>query len=549
MAHFCATTTMFPPDYLHLLPLELWLACWSLCSLQQLRRISLVCRLFRSLALPLVFKHQKFDVAALGVRVGQRNWMDRVRHLHRTAVRLDRLLEGHAPLVRSWKVAFNNELVPMGRAHPDIWNIHVFDTIYDRITTTFSATLGTYQNVSSLDIHRFNIEATFRNTLLSLPKLEDLTLRECNIVARDGFLSLASLTILSNTGAPPSSDPLQLASPVSLGRLTLNPSIELSPLMAGFGRVVFPRLVHISIDVIREGDVDRLFHFLEQCPRLEYLAIHALQGNPTLPDVHPNTIPLLRTLTGPPKLVQLLTPNHPVSEVRLVAQDPGDNSQNLMPVCMDILRSTIPLRSLTLPVIVPTLEVLVAATGLFPELRELTIIVMGRKRGRCGCGMRRRINAAEIPVDARALDLHDDDAFDNPTTDDISDTESEAPLTVVRTNVYVEPEIAGPSGIRDILRWIFAGQLILPPNIEALRLEPQGRVQQMGLTQQQQAVAALSIMCPLLREVQFGLPDCNWKRAGELWKKRHIVRKRSGAQSLGGHSGHGTESSPALQHI
>ncbi|KAJ7017541.1 hypothetical protein C8F04DRAFT_979064, partial [Mycena alexandri] len=92
-----------PLAYLHLLPVEVWLRCWSLCSLRQLRRISVVCRFFQALCLPLVFRHQTIDVAALVREISRYNWIDRARHLHRTAVRLDRLIEDpYAKFVRSW---------------------------------------------------------------------------------------------------------------------------------------------------------------------------------------------------------------------------------------------------------------------------------------------------------------------------------------------------------------------------------------------------------------------------------------------------------------
>ncbi|KAJ7444505.1 hypothetical protein FB451DRAFT_1294227 [Mycena latifolia] len=93
-----------PIAYLHILPAEIWLVCWTLCSARQLRRLSLVCQRFRSLCLPLLFQDQHFDGIPMQHRVDPDNWIDRVRHLHRTAVRLDRLAEGHhALLVRSWK--------------------------------------------------------------------------------------------------------------------------------------------------------------------------------------------------------------------------------------------------------------------------------------------------------------------------------------------------------------------------------------------------------------------------------------------------------------
>ncbi|KAJ7453424.1 hypothetical protein FB451DRAFT_668752 [Mycena latifolia] len=52
-----------PIPYLFILPAEIWLACWTLCSSWQLRRISLVCQLFRSLCFPLLLQYQHFDVA------------------------------------------------------------------------------------------------------------------------------------------------------------------------------------------------------------------------------------------------------------------------------------------------------------------------------------------------------------------------------------------------------------------------------------------------------------------------------------------------------
>ncbi|KAJ6541173.1 hypothetical protein DFH09DRAFT_889286, partial [Mycena vulgaris] len=90
--------------YLDVLPFEVWLACWAFASHRQLRRLSLVCRPFRSLCLPHLFHHQSFDVAALEYRINNTNWIDRVCHLHRTAVRLEKIAEGpHVLMVRSWK--------------------------------------------------------------------------------------------------------------------------------------------------------------------------------------------------------------------------------------------------------------------------------------------------------------------------------------------------------------------------------------------------------------------------------------------------------------
>ncbi|KAJ6530791.1 hypothetical protein DFH09DRAFT_1370661 [Mycena vulgaris] len=514
---------MHPPiAYLHLLPVEVWLACWTLCSLQQLRRLSLVCRLFRSISLPLIFRNQSFDVAALRQGIDQDNWMDRVHHLHRTAVRLDRLIQSpYAPFVRSWKVAFIN--APVSPHHPEIQNIHLFDTTSDRVASTFSTTLGIYQNLSALDIQRFTIDTAFRTTVLSLSRLESLTLSDCDIIARDGFLRLGILRIISRQMPEASEEPLQMASPDTIRTLSLYWSSEMALLSTGYGHAKLRHLVHLSIDVLRDVDVAPLFRFLERCPQLESLAIKAVIGKSTRPDVHSYTISLLHTLAAPPKFIQLFAPNHPVGGMTILGG--GANLNDLMHVCMDISRSPHPPHSLALPSITPTLEFLVGITRLFPELKELTILVKGYSREVFRC--RRRRLRATIPVDQRSLDLCDDDAFDTPPVDDISDTESEEPNRAPTAFAlpggaskmeYAEPETMGSTGIHNILRWIFAGQLSLPPNLEVLRLELQTYGEELSLIQQHRALAALSLAHPLLRKVQLGLPSDSWERTGKLWK-------------------------------
>ncbi|KAJ6530807.1 hypothetical protein DFH09DRAFT_1183912, partial [Mycena vulgaris] len=443
---------MQPPiAYLHLLPVEVWLACWTLCSLQQLRRLSLVCRLFGSISLPFIFRNQSFDMAALRRGLYQDTWMDRVRHLHRTAVRLDRLIQSpYAPFVRSWKVAFING--PVSPHHSEIQNIHLFDTTSDRVTSTFSTTLGLYQNLSALDIQRFTIGTAFRATLLSLSRLESLTLSGCEIIARDGFLRLGSLKMISRKVSKVSEQPLQMASPDTIRTLSLYWSGEMAFLSTGYGHAKLPHLVHLFIDVLHGVDVAPLFRFMERCPQLESLVIKAVIGKSTRPDVHPYTISLLQTLAAPPKFIQLFAPNYPVSGMTILGG--RANLNDLMDVCMDISRSPHPLHSLALPSITPTLEFLVSITRLFPKLKELTILVEGYQGFHGGVFVGRR--HATSPVDQRSLALFDDDAFDNPPVDDISDTESEepnrattafVPLGGPSTTEYAEPEIMGSTGI------------------------------------------------------------------------------------------------------
>ncbi|KAF8210020.1 hypothetical protein K438DRAFT_1571452, partial [Mycena galopus ATCC 62051] len=90
--------------YLHILPTELWLACWVLCSRRQLRRLSFVCKLFREICLPVLFKEQTIDAGGGWQGIDGDNWIDRLHKLHRAAVRLDALAESpHIEFIRSWR--------------------------------------------------------------------------------------------------------------------------------------------------------------------------------------------------------------------------------------------------------------------------------------------------------------------------------------------------------------------------------------------------------------------------------------------------------------
>ncbi|KAJ7495309.1 hypothetical protein FB451DRAFT_1387350 [Mycena latifolia] len=69
------------------------------------------------------------------------------------------------------------------------------------------------------------------------------------------------------------------------------------------------------------------------------------------------------------------------------------------------------------------------------------------------------------PVDCRSFDLPDDEAFDNPPPDDLSDAEADdephAPILIMEA---IATEIPASPGIHlqicvsvNVLRWIFSG--------------------------------------------------------------------------------------------
>jgi hypothetical protein len=104
--------------------LEIWLACWaptgldvlkaakpdSEAALGQLRRLSLVCQ---SLCLPLLFRDETFNAAALCFGIRSRNCIDRSQQSGWRACH-----GPYAALVQSWKVTAHGNSAEMRRLLP-----------------------------------------------------------------------------------------------------------------------------------------------------------------------------------------------------------------------------------------------------------------------------------------------------------------------------------------------------------------------------------------------------------------------------------------------
>ncbi|KAJ7495334.1 hypothetical protein FB451DRAFT_1387372 [Mycena latifolia] len=127
----------------------------------------------------------------------------------------------------------------------------------------------------------------------------------------------------------------------------------------------------------------------------------------------------------------------------------------------------------------------------------------------------------------RSVDLHDEDVFDTPPGEDVSDSEADEPSKIVVVKQAIAVDIPPLPGIHmrssfllelAILRWIFDRLLSLPPNIEVFRLSVDGYPWNFSLKKQHKAIAALTHLYPCLHEVQFGWPSSNWKRSGKLWR-------------------------------
>ncbi|KAK7055997.1 hypothetical protein R3P38DRAFT_3170657 [Favolaschia claudopus] len=154
----------------------------DLCSHNEIRRLSLVCKRFRIISLPVLFKHQSLDLAAREQRIDQDKFADRLDYMRRSAVRVENLTNPSSaalPLIESWRVKFGYEHalgLSSKKQDIDIEDLRLFNKPRARIMESFCKTLHLYPNLSSLDMERYAVDTAFLTTLAGLPALRDLRL-------------------------------------------------------------------------------------------------------------------------------------------------------------------------------------------------------------------------------------------------------------------------------------------------------------------------------------------------------------------------------------
>ncbi|KAF7374135.1 hypothetical protein MSAN_00294900 [Mycena sanguinolenta] len=510
--------------YLHILAAEIWLACWTLCSRRQLRRLSLVCKRFRRICLPLLFRHQTIETRFVPLK--ESNWVERLHSLHRAAVRLDSLRDSpHVGWVHSWNFGARKFLLPSETVVP---HIGLIAPTHARLLNTFSTTLSLYHNLRSLDLWELIIDAPFRQTFSELRRLENLAFYSCDIVARNGFvMSLRSFTISAwapiSTAAEVLQEPLRIVAPEALHTLHLRAPDEIPSLLTAFGRAQFPHLVVLSWGHL--SDLDIFLGFLAHCPALEVLKITTFHPDIiiSLPryTLSPDTIPVLRDLTVCEEMLGFFPFNRPIATVTILKDPPRPipilpplvSWEYLTPAVLnDLLTASVPLLSLSIDKIVPTLELLTSIASLFPQLQHLSIHLRVRKR-RTHCHLGRR-PPRRVSVDERYPVLRDADAFNDIPEDDLSDVEDSPPIARVR--VPKELEASSSRSLQpDILSWICNGAAPLPQGIQVLRLIWN---QHFSPAREHAVIAMLSYRYPHLRELEMERLIL-WARKGALWRK------------------------------
>ncbi|KAJ6450198.1 hypothetical protein C8R45DRAFT_946965 [Mycena sanguinolenta] len=386
------------------------------------------------------------------------NWTRRLRGLHRAAVRLDELAGStHVGLAHSWKFIGGRFMLPSVERIQHC--IRLVTPTHTRLVEIFSATLYLYRNLRSLCLEALVIDAHFRQTLSELSRLENLTLRSCHIVARDGFvMSLRSFTISTPHPAHTTKvarGPLRILAPDSVHILHLDAADETAPILAAFRRAQLLRLVVLSMQHLT--DLNMFVAFLAQCPGLEVLKITTVHADVivSLPQYTLShvAIPALRDLTVHVGMLGIFSLNRPVTAVTILNQPPTRRRLPAPPVedftpavLNDLSTTSAPLLSLSINQTSTTLQLFAAITSLFPQLQQLSIHLPQPRSGRIYYPYDHARRSRSTSVDNRCPALRDADVF--------KDIPEEVPSDVEEV----------------VLDWICSGAASLPQEIEFLRL-------------------------------------------------------------------------------
>ncbi|KAJ6578854.1 hypothetical protein DFH09DRAFT_1361208 [Mycena vulgaris] len=369
-------------------PAEIWLRIWHSSSRRDLQNLVFVCRYFRDLCQPLIFRHQRFTAPQLNdVYAG--NWMSVTRHLHNSQIRLRKLAaHTHASAVRIWHFDGSLKLAGLVQNHPRISHIHLIPETYAQVVQTFCTTLGNYQNLRSLHVSAFIVDPAFREILTSLGRLEHLDMEGCRIQGRTGpLLALRhlSLTASRRFSFMPSSQrllakapkkPIRITSPETLRTLTIDGSRNACALLPALHSNNIVNL-HIKLSEVAQ-ERSLALAFLEHCPHVAYIEISCpstLVG--TVPrSLPPTAISNLRSFKGPLSLGGLFTSDRPVDIVEF--SGPVRRKEEITKGLSAIAHTSVALHSLSLDIPMEALvDISAAIKTHFPELGELSLWISG----------------------------------------------------------------------------------------------------------------------------------------------------------------------------
>ncbi|KAJ6613742.1 hypothetical protein B0H10DRAFT_2047347 [Mycena sp. CBHHK59/15] len=559
------------------IPTEVWVRCWSLSSSRDLRRLVFVCRHFRDICQPLLFQHQHFR-APDPEDIDRGNWMLTTRDLHRSSIRLKKLVaSAHVSSVRSWQFHGNFEFPDLAETYPNVLNIGLVDKTYLNMVRIFAGTLGVHQNLRSLCLDYLTIDAPFRETLASLGRLEELTFDSCDIISRRGpLLSLQNFTLERSSSDHYHNhycdEPLDIVSPDTLRVLNLDGCRDSRALLSVLANqsLTFNNLITLSVEV-SDSAAKPFLAFLEHCPQLARLEIYrSLLSGPIQDRVSPTAIPLLRSFKGPRLLAGMFIFDRPVAVVEL-SDDSDFSAENkaaekdIIRDLADIAHSSVAVHSLSMAAPMQTaLKILTAIATHFPEMQELALGLrepppapkpwVPHNNIDDDTDAASSVAGSEVEVDEGTLELSENESLESISSfgyspiilvsDDEEENAPAIPEVLVPGHMYTTSgrvfppaatppasTLADPESFSSLIDCICAEHASLPASLVSLRFTQPSlwhalrQASSLTLADQHRAVLAFERQLPALRELAFGVDSSVWTRYRDTWTQKRTGTK------------------------
>ncbi|CAA7271087.1 unnamed protein product [Cyclocybe aegerita] len=369
---------------IEIVPLEIWRECWMYANARGHRTLTSVCRLFRDICLPFVFKELSYS-PAIGQALADTNDNTSARKgwVYDMKARAKRMTElagsqQHASMVRECKLyAFFGT-----RRRKAIKRSNPVKSAYNAFVEAFVSALPRFTNLTRVDITAdLDIDNRILSALAFIPKIDSVCLS--GTFARgesiDPLIKPRILEVYQEDGIEYSDPPSNVRRVVSVQRLEelhlhsyiLAPRIMYALTPQGN----CSRLTVLEIDFVT-GHAAVLSAFLGVCPQLRTLLINDHYDFDPQPaffefTISPTTIPLLEAFFGPVFLASLIIPGRPVRKIALDLFQWDKTLDAVVTTLERLSRSTGPVRELKLPAVVCYPDVPTTIARLFPDLTSL----------------------------------------------------------------------------------------------------------------------------------------------------------------------------------
>jgi hypothetical protein len=260
-----------------------------------------------------------------------------------------------------------------------------------RFVDTFFQFLPCSHNLRSLEFVGLDLRREQWVTLESLPALESLKLISCFLAPSSHLerpLKLKELEIAGGFSPCVIDEHVVsvLCNPAYLEKLTLIDALVTHTVLVAVSSMgCFPHLTYLNI-IVKSFSRDHFLTFLVAIPSLTTLRIFPWSANIT-PDQPLPTLSSFRSYNGYPHMLAHIVPGRPVDRVCLIllvdtaSKDDGQPDDyairtDLVSNVLDISRSAVPVRRLTIEYFLPTLERLTAIANYLPDLHYLDLVLI-----------------------------------------------------------------------------------------------------------------------------------------------------------------------------